>query len=106
MTTEQFLAYIKYKPMHVGNDLGDGVRFISFRSRKGFSTNLEFGTECTSKGQYLYWEIVDWNDYKQGDIISVDSDRRHDVLNTMLTDNNADYIAAFINNSLERHYKH
>ena len=103
MKLEEFLKLLKYRSMHVGKDLGDGIRFVSFRAKDGFSTNLEFGT-VDADSQYLYWEIVDWNNYHAGDIIAPDSDRRHDVLNTRLTKDNADYIAAFINASLDRFY--
>ena len=103
MTLEEFLKLVKYTPMHIGKDFGDGMRFVTFRSKDGFSTNLEFGT-VDNNGQYLYWEIVDWNNYHAGDTIALDSERRHDVLNTRLTKDNADYIAAFINASLDRFY--
>ena len=58
MKLEEFLKLLKYRSMHVGKDLGDGIRFVSFRAKDGFSTNLEFGT-VDADGQYLYWEIVD-----------------------------------------------
>ena len=103
MTLEEFLKLLKYKPIHISKDLGDGVQFVTFRAKEGFSTNLEFGT-VDDDGQYLYWEIVDWNNYHAGDIIALNSDRRHDVLNTRLTKDNVDYIAAFINASLDRFY--
>ena len=103
MTLEEFLKLVKYTPMHIGKDFGDGMRFVTFRSKDGFSTNLEFGT-VDNNGQYLYWEIVDWNNYHAGDIIALDSERRHDDVNLRQSKYRGASIPANINASLDRLY--
>jgi len=111
VTVEEFLSKIPYKTPHVGSELIDPVRFIEFRRKKTFTASMEFGTEVrafekfNATGQDLYFEIIDWNQYVSGTVLSISDPRRKFVLHTVLTNENADAVAAEITTALRKLYR-
>jgi len=111
ISAEEFLAKIPYRPCHIGSELIDPVRFIEFRRKKTFTASLEFGTETRTfekfdtTGQDLYFEIIDWNQYVSGTVLSVADPRRKFVLHTVLTRENSGAVAAEITAALRKLYK-
>ena len=105
ISLDSVLNRIEYSPEFRGKDLGDGVIIIEFESKNNFHPSMEFGVRKTSKrGQYCYFEIVDYNDYKQGEVISIDSSRRKCVWNKHLKEDNLDNFIDHVNKSLKKLY--
>jgi len=71
ITLEEFLNGIRYTPIHILHDEYDDVYTIEFRSRNKKEPSLEF---YNHKDRFIYFEILDWTDYKEGTII--EDDRR------------------------------
>ena len=102
---DSVLNRIDYTPKFRGRDLGDGVIIVEFEEKDNFHPSMEFGVRKTSKrGQYCYFEIVDYNDYKQGEVISIDSSRRKNVWNKYLKKENIDKFIEHVNKSLNKLY--
>ena len=54
----------------------------------------------------LQFEIIDWNDYKDGDVISLNSERRKNVIfQWMKNDDEYKQVAEMINGYLKEHYR-
>ena len=105
ISLDSVLNRIEYTPKFRGQDLGDGVIIVEFEEKDNFHPSMEFGVRKTSKrGQYCYFEIVDYNDYKQGDVISIDSSRRKNVWNKYLKKENIDKFIEHVNKSLNKLY--
>lgn len=105
ISLDSVLNRIEYTPKFRGQDLGDGVIIVEFDEKNNFHPSIEFGVRKTSKrGQYCYFEIVDFNDCKHGDIISIDSDRRKCVWNKHLKEDNLDEFIDHVNKSLKKLY--
>jgi hypothetical protein len=110
MKIDEFLSLIKYKPVWISKpcDHDDGVQIVEFRRIKNFTASIEFGRKFNEEknGYYFYYEIVDWNDYKEGEFIPLDSNRRHDVIfHWVKCDDEYKKLTEKINESLKNHYK-
>jgi hypothetical protein len=110
MDLNTFLTYLKYKPVWVSepSNIDDGVQNIEFRRLKNHTASIEFGRNFNvdKNGYYFYYEIIDWNNYNDGDFIALDSSRRHDViLYWPKLDDEYKKLAEKINESLKRHYR-
>ena len=110
MNLNTFLTYLNYKPVWVSkpSDIDDGIQNIEFRRQKKHTASIEFGREFNKEknGYYFYFEIIDWNDYKDGDIIPINSNKRHDVI-FCWPNSNEEYekLANKINDSLKKYYR-
>jgi hypothetical protein len=109
MELTNFLRLIKYKPVWISkpSDIDDGIQNIEFRRIKNFTASIEFGREFNEdkNGYYFYYEIIDWNNYKEMEFIPFSSPRRHDVIFCWPnSDDEYKKLAEKINESLERHY--
>lgn len=110
MTAEDFCKLLSYKPKYITNPckFDDDIQFIEFRQHKNFSASIEFGRAFRKKenGYYFYFEILDLNGYKDGDFISLDSNRRHNVILSWPNCND-DYkkLADYVNKSLKMMHK-
>lgn len=110
MDVNEFVSLLDYKPVWISKpcDHDDGIQNVEFRRIKNFTASIEFGREFNKdkNGFYFYYEIIDWNDYKEGEVIPLDSNRRHDVIFHWVKDNDEYMILAKkINASLKNHYK-
>lgn len=110
MKIERFIELLDYKPKYVTDPckFDDDVRMIEFRSWKNFSASIEFGTSFRKKenGYYFYFEVLDMNGYKEMDFISLDSNRRHDVIFCWpKTDDDYKKLAKLVNDSLRKMHK-
>ena len=105
ISLDSVLSRIEYSPKFRGEDFGDGVIIVEFESKNNFRPSMEFGVRKTSKrGQYCYFEIVDYNDYKQGEVIRINSNRRKNVWNKHLKKENVDKFIEHVNKSLNKLY--
>ena len=110
MDVNEFVSLLKYKPVWISKqcDHDDGVQIVEFRRIKNFTASIEFGRKFNKEknGFYFYYEIVDWNDYKDGEFISLDSNRRHDVIfHWVKNEDEYKKLAEKLNKSLKLHYK-
>ncbi len=110
MNLNTFLTYLKYKPVWVSkpSDIDDGVQNIEFRRLKNHTASIEFGRNFNEdkNGYYFYYEIIDWNNYKEMEFIPIDSDRRNDVIYCWPnSEDEYKKLAEKINISLKNHYK-
>ena len=84
MKIGKFLKLIKYKPVWVSkpSKIDDGIQNIEFRRLNNHTASIEFGREFREdkNGYYFYFEIIDWNNYNDGDFIYLDSSRRKNVI--------------------------
>lgn len=80
LTQKAFLDLLKHKPVHITNRLDD-ASFAAFRKRGSFSPSLELYFARRSKRlRGLYFEILDLDGYKDGDLIPISSDRRKSAM--------------------------
>jgi hypothetical protein len=105
-----FLKLIKYKPVWISepSNIDDGIQNIEFRRIKNFTASIEFGREFNEEknGYYFYYEIIDWNNYKEMEFIPFSSPRRHDVIFCWPnSDDEYKKLTEKINESLKRHYR-
>jgi hypothetical protein len=110
MTANEFLELIKYKPVWISSpsDIDDGIQNIEFRRINNHTASIEFGREFieNKNGYYFYFEIIDWNDYVDGDVISLNSNRRKCIIFKWLnSDDEYREVAKQINEYLKKHYK-
>ena len=110
MSIGDFLKLIKYKPVWVSepSDIDDGIQNVEFRRINNHTASIEFGREFREdkNGYYFYFEIIDWNDYKSGEFIPLDSNRRkHVIFHWMKNDDEYKQAAEMINKYLKEHYK-
>ena len=110
MKLDDFLKLIKYKPVWVSkpSDIDDGIQNIEFRRINNHTASIEFGREFREdkNGYYFYFEIIDWNDYEDGDFIPLNSNRRKNVIFRWLkSDDEYKEVAKQINGFLKEHYK-
>lgn len=98
----EFMKLIKFKPLFPVKEPYDalGVTICQFKEHNMHYPNIEFGLDGN-----LYYEIVDEREYKEGDIIPLNSDKRIDVINyAKLNRDTAQSLADKINASLTRLY--
>ena len=97
---KKFLALLKHKPIHVPDEPFDSLGL----SVAEFSTvNTKYGSIEYGADGRLYYEVLDCHDYKDGEFIPLDSERREDVISYVkLTDENAESLAKQIDQSLDR----
>lgn len=110
MELTNFLKLIKYKPVWISeqSNIDDGIQNIEFRRIKNFTANIEFGREFNEdkNGYYFYYEIIDWNNYKEMEFIPFSSPRRHDIIFCWPnSDDEYKKLAEKINESLKQHYR-
>ena len=110
MKIGNFLKLIDYKPIWVNksSDIDDGIQNIEFRRINNHTASIEFGREFRDdkNGYYFYFEIIDWNNYNEGDVISLNSPRRKNVIFKWLnSDEEYREVAKQVNEYLKEHYK-
>lgn len=85
ITIDEFIKQLKYKPKWITDDFG-GMQAIQFREYLGFSPCIEFSTKLNENGtQSIYFDILDLNNYNDGDFIPIDSNIRKCVLSVGMT---------------------
>lgn len=102
ISPDEFLKLVRYRPVRVGKELCDPVRFIPFRKAGAKTAHIEFGT--TPGRQDFYFEVVDWAHYIEGEIIPVNSNRRSHVISEILTRENMASVAERVNGALRDMY--
>ena len=88
---KKFLKLLKHKPIHVPDEPFDsfGLSVVGFSIVNSKYSSIEYGADGC-----LYYEVLDCNDYKDGEFIPLDSKRREDVISYVkLTDENAESLA-------------
>jgi hypothetical protein len=110
MTVNNFLKLINYKPVWISkpSKIDSGIQNIEFRRINNHTASIEFGREFREdkNGYYFYFEIIDWNNYVDGDVISLNSSRRKNVIFKWLkSDEEYREVAKQVNKYLKTHYK-
>ena len=110
MKIGNFLELIEYKPIWISSpsDIDDGIQNIEFKRINNHTASIEFGREFRDdkNGYYFYFEIIDWNNYVEGDVISLNSPRRKNVIFKWLNlDDEYKEVAKQVNGYLKEHYK-
>lgn len=110
MDISDFLKLIDYKPVWVSkpSDIDDGIQNIEFKRINNHTASIEFGREFNryKNGYYFYFDIIDWNDYVDGDVIFLNSNRRKCIIFKWLnSDDEYKEVASQINEHLKIHYR-
>ena len=110
MKIGDFLKLIDYKPVWISkpSDIDDGIQNIEFQRINNHTASIEFGREFNlyKNGYYFYFEIIDWNGYTDGDVISLKSPRRKCIIFKWLnSDDEYREVAKQVNEYLKEHYK-
>jgi len=101
-SVKKFLKLIKFKPKYKVKEPYDcyGLSICQFKNHKKHSAHIEFGIDGR-----LYYEIIDETNYKDGELIPLDSELRKDVIAyEKITNDNMQQLADKINESLTRLY--
>lgn len=110
MKIDDFIKLLKYKPKYVTDPCkwDDDIRIIEFRNHKRWAASIEFGTKYRKKekGCYFYFEVLDLSGYKDGDVIPISSNMRHDVVFCWpSTDEHYKKLATHVNEALKKMHK-
>lgn len=102
---QDFLLLIKEKPKYViDNEDENDWSMIQFRDRRKtpwMSASIEFPAS-SGKNPRLYFEVIDFSDYKDGDFIPINSKMRKGVIYMPLNTATKDVIAEKINLTVKK----
>jgi len=82
MEISEILKYISYRPKTTRKS-ENGCIFSEFRKFKNHIPSIELN------GNHIYFNIIDMNGHKEGDVVSLDSNRRKCIIDADINDEKA-----------------